>query len=156
VTAATPPAAPASSTVGGTTSSRSLRAWGAIAFVLFLLTSAVGGSLGLESSYLLITLASHIGLALVTLGVTGYVASTMRRTYPGSSRAPSGLAAFAALGGTLAGTAYLLWGQSNFALYAMEAFAVLGILASLVMIVIGRPAGALPPDRIGDGAPASR
>ena len=106
---------------------------------MFLLTSAVGGSLGLESSYLPVTLASHIGLALVTLGVTGYAASAVGRRYRGPARTSSGLAGFAALGGTLAGTVYLVAGQTNYALYAMEGFAVLGIVAAIVMLVVGRP-----------------
>jgi len=120
---------------------RSLRSWGVLALVMFLLTSAVGGSLALESSYLWLTLLSHIGLALVTLGVTGYTASTIGRHYHGLPRASAGLAAFAALGGTIAGTVFLLGNQNNYALYAMEGFAVLGILAALVMMVVGKTAG---------------
>ena len=68
----------------------SLRYWGVLVFVMFLLTSAVGGSLALESSYLPISLASHIGLALVTLGVAGYTASFVGRTYRPLPRASAG------------------------------------------------------------------
>jgi hypothetical protein len=125
---------------GSARSVHSLRGWGVLALVMFLLTSAVGGSLALESSYLWITLASHIGLAVVTLAITGYAASIARRAgYTGAPRASSGLAAFGALGATVSGIVFLLAGQSNYALYAMEGFAVLGILTSIVMIVVGRP-----------------
>ncbi|MGA8542122.1 MAG: hypothetical protein WB947_01050 [Thermoplasmata archaeon] len=109
--------------------------------VLFLLTSAVGGSLALESSYLAVTLASHIGLALVTLGVAGYATSFVGRFYRALPRAFAGLAALSALGATIAGTFFLLGGESNPALYAMEGLAGLGILASLVVIAAGGQSG---------------
>jgi hypothetical protein len=108
---------------------------------MFLLTSAVGGSLASESSYLAVTLASHIGLALVTLGIAGYATSFVGRSYRALPRASAGVAALAALGATIAGTIFLLDGQGNPALYAMEALAVVGIVASLAMIVVGGPAG---------------
>jgi hypothetical protein len=118
---------------------RTLRFWGVLLLVMFVLTSAVGGSLAAESSYLAVTLASHIGLALVTLGIGGYAASRVGPTYPRTPRAFAGLAALSALGATLAGTTFLLGGMSNAALYAMVGFALLGILASLVLIVLGGP-----------------
>jgi hypothetical protein len=125
----------------GATSRGSLRAWGILLLVMFLLTSAVGGSLALESSYLAVTLASHIGLALVTLGLAGYSASFVGRAYKALPRACSGLAALSALGATIAGTIFLLGGQSNPALYAMEGLAGLGILASLLLVVFGGDSG---------------
>jgi hypothetical protein len=106
---------------------------------MFLLTSAVGGSLALESSYLLVTLASHIGLAVVTLGMAGYAASIGRRYYGPRARVSSGLAAFAALGATVAGTVFLLGGQGAVTLYVMEGFAGLGLVAAIVMIIVGGP-----------------
>jgi hypothetical protein len=117
----------------------SLRRNGALVLVLFLLTSAVGGSLALEGSYLLVTLLSHIGLGLVTLGVAGYSARVVGPAYEPLPRASAGIAAFAALVATIAGTAYFLGGQSNAALYAMEGFAGVGILAALLMIFLGGP-----------------
>jgi hypothetical protein len=114
-------------------------------FVMFLLTSAVGGSLALESSYLLVTLASHIGLAVVTLGVAGYATSFVGRNYRALPRATAGIAALSALGATIAGTIFLLDGQSNSALYAMEGLAVIGTLAAIVMIVVGGPSGKRTP-----------
>jgi hypothetical protein len=119
----------------------SLRTWGILTFVMFVLTSAVGGSLAAESSYLAVTLASHIGLALVTLAIAGYAASFVGRSYRPGPRASARMAAAAALGATLSGTVFLLGGQSNYALYAMEGFAVLGILAAIVMMVVGGPSG---------------
>jgi hypothetical protein len=107
----------------------------------FLLTSAVGGSLASESSYLLVTLASHIGLALVTLGLAGYATSFVGRSYKAGPRGSAGLGAVSALGATIAGTVFLLGGQSSAALYAMEGFAGLGVLAALLMIVLGGPSG---------------
>ncbi len=124
----------------------SLRSMGVLVFVMFLLTSAVGGSLALESSYLPVTLASHIGLALVTLVVSGIGTGVARRGgYRLLPRVCAGLAALCALGGTLAGTAFLLGGQSNAALYAMESFGVLGIVLGLILIVVGGPSGRKDP-----------
>ncbi len=114
-----------------------LRRWGVLVIVMFVLTSVVGGSLAAESSYLLITLASHIGLALVTLGVSAFGAAFVARPYSSSSKAGAGLAALAALGGVIAGTIFLTDGQSNAALYAMEGFAGLGVLAGILMVVLG-------------------
>ena len=118
-----------------------MRGWGILVFVFFLLSSAVGGSLALESSYLLVTLASHIGLALVTLGLAGYATSFVGRSYKSMPRAFAGLAALAALGATIAGTIFLVGGQSASALYAMEGLAGIGILAALLMIVFGGQSG---------------
>ena len=119
----------------------SLRIWGILVLVMFLLTSTVGGSLALESSYLPLTLASHIGLALVTVGIAGYVTSFVGRSYRATQRAAAGVAAVAALGATVAGTIFLVGGQSDGALYAMEGLAGLGIIAALVMVAIGGPSG---------------
>jgi hypothetical protein len=141
LTMAMDPSAPSTPPSPDATAGRSLRLWGVLVLVMFLLTSAVGGSLALEGSYLLVTLTSHIGLALVTLAIAGYSASFVGRCYRASARASAGIAALAALGATIAGTAFLLGGQSNAALYAMEVFAGFGILAAIVMIVIGGPSG---------------
>jgi hypothetical protein len=130
---------------GNLTASRSLRYWGVLVFVFFFLTSAVGGSLALESSYLVVTLASHIGLALVTLAVAGYASSMLGRDYTLVPRASTGLAALAALGATIAGTVFLLDGQGNPTLYAMEGFALLGLLAALIMIIMGGASGLRAP-----------
>ena len=119
----------------------SLRRWGVVVFVLFLLTSAIGGSLALEGSYLLVTLASHIGLALVTLAVAGYATSAIGRTYLPLPRSSAALAAVAALGATIAGTVYLLAGHSSAALYAMEGLGGLGLLGGLLMMVFGGASG---------------
>jgi len=134
-----PPPASSSSDTGR--AANSLRLWGVVLLVLFLLTSTVGGSLSLESSYLAVTLASHIGLALVTVGASGYATSFVGRKYRAVPRSFAGLAALAALGATVAGTVFLLAGQSNGALYAMEGLAGLGVLASLVLIAVGGPSG---------------
>jgi hypothetical protein len=125
--------------------SQSLRWWGAILLVMFLLTSSVGASLAAESSYLLVTLASHIGLALVTLGVAGYTASRVGPRYKSLPRACAGLAALSALIAVIAGTLFLTEGQSNAALYAMEGFAVVGIVASVLLIVLGGSSGIRTP-----------
>jgi hypothetical protein len=138
---ATEPSAPKPPQDTVATEGPSLRVWGVLVVVMFLLTSAVGGSLALESSYLPVTLASHIGLALVTLGIAGYATSFVGRYYRALPRASAGIAALAGLGATIAGTVFLLDGQSNAALYAMEGFAGVGILAAIVMIVVGGPSG---------------
>ena len=116
---------------------RSLRPWGAVVLLLFVLTSAIGGSLALESSYLIVTLASHIGLALVTLGLAGYASMVVARSYRGLARASSGLASLSALAATVAGTVYLLGGQGAIALGVMEVFAVLGMIMAFLMIAFG-------------------
>jgi len=128
-----------------TPSEPSLRIWGVLVLVFFVLTSAVGGSLALESSYLPITLASHIGLAVVTLAIAGYATSFVGRSYKPLPRALAGLGALAALGATIAGTVFLLGGQSNGALEAMEGLAVIGILAALLMIAFGGSNGRRAP-----------
>jgi hypothetical protein len=118
----------------------SLRTWGILVLVFFVLTSAVGGSLASESSYLAVTLASHIGLAVVTLGLAAYGASFLGRYYKAIPRGFAGLSALSALGATIAGTIFLVRGQNPIALYSMEGFAVLGILACLLLIVFaGEP-----------------
>jgi hypothetical protein len=138
---ATPPSSSTSSTASTAVPGPSLRVWGILVLVFFLLTSAVGGSLASESSYLLITLASHIGRALGTLGLAGYGASFIGRSYKAIPRGSAGLSALSALGATLAGTIFLVGGQSTAALYAMEGFAGIGILAALLMIVFGGQSG---------------
>jgi hypothetical protein len=122
-------------------SGRSLRLWGVLLLLLFLLTSVVGGSLALESSFLPLTLASHVGLAVVTLGLAVYGAAVLGRPYRALSKGLVGLAGLSALVATIAGTVFLLWGQSNPALYTMEAFAGIGIAASLLLIVFGGESG---------------
>jgi hypothetical protein len=138
VTQQTEPSSPSKS---APTDGRSLRTWGVLVLVMFLLTSAVGDSLAMESSYLAVTLASHIGLALVTLGIAGFTTMFVGRSYRAAPRASAGVAALAALGATISGTIFLLGGQSNSALHAMEGFAVLGIVAAILMIVVGGPSG---------------
>ncbi len=123
----------------------SLRVWGVVLLVMFLLTSTVGGSLASESRYVAATLASHIGLALVTVGIGGYATSVVGRRYRVLPRVLTGVTALAALGATIAGSIFLLGGQSDPALYAMEGLAGLGILASLLMIVFGGPSGKRAP-----------
>lgn len=123
----------------------SLRYWGILLLVMFLLTSAVGGSLALESSYLPITLASHIGLALVTLGLGVYANAVVARPYRVLPHAYVGLGALSALGATISGAVFLLGGQSNPALYAMEGFAVAGIVGSVLTVVFGGTAGLRAP-----------
>jgi len=127
----------------GTSAARSLRFWGVLLLVMFILTSAVGGSLALESTYLVVTLASHVGLALVTVGIAGYATSSVGRSYRAVPRGFAGLAALAALGATIAGAVFLLGGGSSSALDAMEGLAGLGILSSLVLIVTGGETGKL-------------
>jgi len=137
----TPPFSSTSSSASTAVLVTSLRVWGILVLVFFLLTSAVGGSLALESSYLIVTLASHIGLALVTLALAGYATSFIGRFYKAMPRGFAGLSALSALGATIAGTIFLVGGQSNSALYAMEGFAGIGILAALLMIVLGGQSG---------------
>ncbi len=147
--AASASSAPPSPTTG-TESGRSLRFWGCLVLLFFLLTSAVGGSLSLESHYLIVTLASHIGLAVVTLVLAGYATSFVGRSYTAVPRAGAALSALAALGATIAGTVFLVAGHSEGALDAMEGLAGIGLLAALVMVVFGGPSGkrgtaSLPP-----------
>lgn len=120
---------------------RTLRAWGVLLLVMFLLTIAVGGSLAAESSYLPITLASHIGLAIATLGLAVFGSAVIAPSYSPRARAAVGAAGLGALGATLAGTIFLLDGQSNPALYAMEGFAIVGVLGSVLTIVFGASSG---------------
>jgi hypothetical protein len=112
---------------------------------MFLLTSAVGGSLALESSYLLVTLVSHVGLALVTLALSGYGAAVLGRPYNARAKALVGIAALSALIATIAGVTFYFGGQSNAALYTMAGFATLGILVSLLLIVFGGESGKRTP-----------
>jgi len=142
---ATKPATPTTPEITDSARGQSLRFWGALAFVMFILTSAVGGSLALESSYLPVTLASHIGLALVTLGIAGYATSVVGRRYKAVPRASAGIAALSALGATVAGTVFLVGGQSDASLYAMEGFAVIGIVAGIVMMALGGASGKRAP-----------
>jgi hypothetical protein len=137
----TPPSSSTSSSATPAVPGPSLRVWGILVLVFFLLSSAVGGSLALESSYLPVTLASHIGLALVTLGLAGYATSFTGRSYKAMPRGFAGLSALSALGATIAGTIFLVGGQSTAALYAMEGFAGIGIVSAVLMIVFGGHSG---------------
>lgn len=128
----------------------SLRRWGALILVLFLLTSAVGGSLAMESSYLLVTLASHIGLAVVTMALAGYATGVVGRSYRPLPRALSALAALCALGATIAGTVFLVHGEQSAPLMAMEGLALAGIVLSVLLIAFGGDSGKQP-----SGAPTS-
>lgn len=145
MTVATGLSTPASAASTLATTGHPLRYWGVLVFVMFLLTSAVGGSLALEGSYLLVTLVSHIGLAVVTLIVAGFASSFVGRFYQPLPRAAAGIAALAALGATLAGTAYLLSGNGVYPLDAMEGFAVIGLVAAIVMTAVGGPSGKRAP-----------
>jgi hypothetical protein len=137
----TSPTSVASSSAAPSAAGPTLRVWGVVVLVFFLLTSVLGGSLALQSKYLVVTLASHIGLALVTLGLAGYTASFVGRSYKAMPRGAAGLGAFSALAATIAGTVFLVAGQSNAALYGMEGFAGIGIVAALLMIVYGGQSG---------------
>jgi hypothetical protein len=106
--------------------------------------------LTLENSYLPLTLASHLGLALVTLGIAGYATVITGRRHQTFSKAAAGIAADAALGATIAGAVFLQGGASNVALYAMEAFAVAGILAAARGLLSADPRGGRAPT----GAPS--
>ena len=68
-------------------------------------------------------------------------AGDRRRHYRTLPRAFSGLAAFSALGATIAGTVFLLGGKPDAALYGMEGLAILGMVSALVMIVAGGTSG---------------
>ena len=135
------PSAPAARWATAAATGRSLRVWGILILMLFLVTSTLGGSLAIESSYLPATLAGHIGLALVTLGFAGYVTSFAGRSYKVLPRASAGVSALSAIGATIAGTTFLVAGQLPAALYAMEGFAALGILSAVLMIAFGGPSG---------------
>lgn len=109
--------------------------------IMFVLTSAVGGSLALESSYLPVTLASHIGLALLTIGLCAYGSAVVSRPYRSRTRALVRLAGVCAGLASLAGADFLLVGQNVYALAIMSGFALLGMVASALMIVFGGPSG---------------
>ncbi len=133
------PSVPRSATM--TSPQESLRYWGILVLVFFVLTSLVGGSLALESSYLAVTLASHIGLGIVTLVLAGYATSAIGRRYRTAPRTGAALSAVSALFAVIAGTVYLTAGQPLGALSAMEVFAGTGIVGALLMIVFGGPSG---------------
>jgi len=133
---ATPQAAP--STPAATPSVPSLRIRGIGVFVGFIVVSLLGNSLALESGgYGLGYLAGHIVVALLLVAFTGHSAVLASRSYRGLSQAVSTLTLVAAIGATIAGTVFLLGGQSNGALYGMEGLAVLGLLGAILMIVWG-------------------
>ena len=138
-----PPVSP-SSARGQSRHGPSLRVWGILLLLMFILTSAVGGSLALESSYLIVTLSSHIGLALLTVGLAGYVSGVVSRPYKSRARASARLAGISAGFAAIAGAVFLWLGSSDLALYAMEGFAILGIVASLLMIAFGARSERLP------------
>jgi hypothetical protein len=112
--------------------------------VFFLLTSAVGASLASEGTQLAVTLASHIGLALVTLVLAGYGAGMLSSAYRTVPQVAARLAALSALVGVLAGSVFYVT-NSLAALYLMEGFGSLGILCGLLMIVFGGPSGRKAP-----------
>ena len=132
---------PATRSAAMPTPGLSLRYWGVLVLVFFVLTSLVGGSLALESSYLALTLASHIGLGIVTLALAGYATSVAGRYSRSAPRMGAAVSAVSALIAVIAGTVYLVAGQAAGALYTMEAFAGLGIVGALLMILFGGASG---------------
>jgi len=124
----------------------SFRVRASVALGFFLLEGAIGGSLASEASYNVAALAAHIALALLLVGFSGYTAAIATRPYPLAARLAAALTFVAALGATLSGTAFLLGGQSNSALYAMEGFFVVGVVALVFLIVLGAdPKPSTPP-----------
>jgi len=128
-----PPAAPAPAPRGP-----SLRVRGVAVFVGFIVVSLLGNSLAFESGgYNVAYLAAHIGVALLLVAFSGHAAVLAARSYRGVSQAVAALTLLAAIGATIAGTVFLLGGQRNGPLYAMEGLAVLGLLGAILMIVWG-------------------
>jgi len=133
-TAAPTPSAPAPANPPD----RRLRWLGILTLILTVAVSTVGGSLALEgSTYSISYLGGHVGLAVVLILVSAWAVVLSRRL---SSR-PARIAAHMVLGSAIlafvAGIVFLEAGQSNGALYAMEGFAGLAVLASLLLIVWG-------------------
>jgi hypothetical protein len=118
--------------------SQSLRVHAVVLLVLVIIESAVGGSLALEgSTYSLGYLGGHIGLAVLLVLLSAWVLVLARRVAAPLAQIAAGITLLACIGATIAGTVFLTAGQSNGALDAMEGFAGVAVLTSLILIVVG-------------------
>lgn len=98
----------------------------------------VGNELALAGSpYPVGWLAAHVVLALLLIGFTGHALRIAVRLPSTPARVAAGLTFLSALGATIAGTVFLVAGQANSALYAMEGLAGIAILADLLLLVWG-------------------
>lgn len=126
---------------GGPERGLSLRVLGVLILVMFVLTSVIGGALAGGSSYSTLDLGSHIVLALVTISLCSYGSAVVSRAYGTYPRLFVRLAGLSAGVATLAGAVFLLFGESDVALYAMSGFALVGMVASVLVIALGAAPG---------------
>ena len=138
-TPGTPPTPP-----GATARRLSLRMLAIPLFILIIIESLIGSELAFESTYATWVLALHIVVALMLIGLSGR-ALWVALGYPTSApRIVAGLNLAASVGATAAGTAFLLGNQNPDALAAMEGFAGLIVLCSLIVLAWGSPPAPSP------------
>ncbi len=118
-------------------------------FGLLLIDSLLGDSLMYSPEgqpFPLSTLALHIGVALLLVGITG-LAFVISLRLPGwRPRVAAGLPFASTLVATLAGIVFLLGSESPAALAWMEAFAAIAFIGDILLLVWGSVASsALPP-----------
>lgn len=130
-------------------------------FILLLIDSLLGNSLMYSPEgqpFPLSILTIHIGVALLLVGVTG-LAFVISLRLPGwRLRVAAGLSSVSTMVATLAGTVFLLGGESPTALAWMEAFAAIAFIGDILLFVWGSlassalpQADSLPPS--GKGGP---
>ena len=105
--------------------------------VLLLVIATVGGSLALESSYVLAYLALHVGLAVLLVGFSAHVLIAAFRSAKTPAKAGALIAFLCALGATIAGTFFLFGGGSDLALDFMEGLTVVGVIGIILILVWG-------------------
>jgi hypothetical protein len=100
--------------------------------------SLVGSRLATAGSpYPTSLLATHIGLSIALVLLTGYAVGLSIRLRASPGRVVAALTFVATLGATASGTVFLLAGQSGIALGGMEGLAVVAILGAILLLVWG-------------------
>lgn len=132
------PTAPLASPVPPETRDRRIRILAAPILLGLLGEILLGNSLAsVGSPYPDSYLAAHVALGLFLVALTGWAFGLSVRLPSVRARAVAGVTHLSTLGAVVAGTVFLLAGQAQGALDAMEGLAVLAILGAILLLVVG-------------------
>ncbi len=133
-----PPSSTGASVPPAPVRDQSLRVRGAVILVLVVVEIFIGNELAVAGSpYPDGWLAAHVVVGLLLLGVAGHAARISMRLPKASVRVAAVVTVLAVLGAFASGLAFLFAGETNAALYGMEGFAVVALLGSLLLLVLG-------------------
>ncbi len=128
------------------TKNQTLRILALPLLILVIVESAVGGSLALEgSTYSMGYLTGHVGLAALLVLLSAWALIVSLRLSSRPAQVAAGITLLACLGATIAGTLFLIGGQSVAALEGMEGSAGLALLSTIFLFVWGSIPNPVPP-----------